>query len=67
MKKQIKVIYANMVVLLAEVLVLPLVWIASMICRLFVSLIPKKFGLTDKDMWKLTSRLQKNISKIIGY
>ena len=67
MKKQIKVIYANMVVLLAEVFVLPLVWIASMICGLSVSLIPKKFGLTNKDMWKLTSRLAKMITKLIGY
>lgn len=67
MKKQIKVIYDNVVVLLAVVLILPLVWVASKVCGLALALIPKKFGLTECDMWKVSKRLAEKISKIIGY
>ena len=63
--KKIKVIYANMVVLLLGGIAFPLIAIAVALCMLSHVLISKKWKLSDKDLWQVTFKLAKSIEKLI--
>ena len=62
--KKIKVIYANMVVLLLGGIAFPLIAIAVALCMLSHVLISNKWKLSDKDLWQVTFNLAKSLDKL---